>query len=435
MLGAWLLVLGSALQDGGAPAQADRTLELRNGRWFDGRGFEERTVFVVAGRFAAEPPGSADEVLDLAGGWVVPPFAEAHNHNLHDGADAALAKYLEQGVLYVANPNSLARSTTSIRARVNQPGTIDAVFAGGGLTSSGGHPEDVVRPLVERGIWTKADGDGGFYFAIDDARDLEATWPAIRAQPRDFLKTYLLYSEEFAALRDDDAARGWRGLDPALLPEIVRRAHEAGWRVSTHIESATDFHHAVAAGVDEVAHMPGFRPLVAAAAAFEARPPREFALSTYRIAAEDARRAAAQGTVVVTTLCGLLGALERVPLDAPERPAADEVVELVLANLALLQDHGVRIALGSDEYDVEEGTVVDEFLALARLGAFEPAALLRIWCEDTPRSIFPARSIGRFEPGFEASFLVLGDDPLADPENVRAVRLRVKQGRVLQVGR
>src|SRR5688572_28134505 len=228
-----LAVLLLAAQSQASPANsAPATLELRNGRWFDGEGFEARTVFVADGRFVHERPAGAAETLDLREGYVVPPFAEAHNHNLHDGADAALAKYLAQGVLYVKNPNSLARTTTTIRAQVNGPDGIDAVFAGGGLTASGGHPDDVVRPLVARGSWTAADGDGGFYFAVDDAEDLTASWPAIRAQPRDFLKTYLLYSEEFAQRRADDSAIGWRGLDPALLSEIVRRARAEGWRVS-----------------------------------------------------------------------------------------------------------------------------------------------------------------------------------------------------------
>src|SRR5262245_55551821 len=359
-------------------SSAPRTLEFRNGFWFDGRGFEERTLYAVDGRFVRERPAAIDRTLDLAGGYVVPPFAEAHNHNVHDGADAALRKYLEQGVFYVKNPNSLPRSTTSIRARIDRPDGIDVVFAGGGLTSSGGHPVDLVRQNQQRGAWTEADGDGGFYFAIDDADDLARTWPAIHAQPRDFLKTYLLYSEEHEERRRDDAFLGWRGLDPALLPEIVRRAHAEGWRVSTHIETAADFHHAILAGVDEVNHMPGFRPLVEGSGlAALLHQPREYGPDTYAISDEDARRAGEQKTVVVTTLGELLRQLERTPYDDPRREAADRIVELVLANLECLRKNHVRIALGSDEYDIQEGTIVDEFLALSRLGAFDPAELLR----------------------------------------------------------
>ena len=48
-------------------------------------------------------------------------------------------------------------------------------------------------------------------------------------------------------------------MDPALLKTIVQKAHGAGLRVSTHVESAADFHNALMAGVDEINHTPGFR--------------------------------------------------------------------------------------------------------------------------------------------------------------------------------
>jgi len=420
-----------------APAQEPApALELVNGRWFDGHGFAERTLYAAGGVFVRERPATVARSLDLGGGCVVPPFAEAHNHNVHDGAEGALRKYLAQGVFYVANPNSLARTTTTIRAAVNGPDGIDVLFAGGGLTGSGGHPVDVVEPQVARGSWSPADGDGGFYFAIDDAADLAASWPAIRAQPRDFLKTYLLYSEEYEQRRADEAARGWRGLDPALLPEIVRRAHAEGWRVATHVESAADFRNALAAGVDEINHMPGFRPLVPLVArALGVEPVHGFELASYALTEADARRAAEQGTVVVTTLVGLLRVLEPIDDASPEFAEAQRILELVRANLELLRRAHVRLVLGSDEYDYQDVTVVDEFLALSHLDVFAPEELLRMWCVDTPRALFPRRRLGGFEPGDEASFLVLGADPLADPEGVRDVRLRVKQGRVLELAR
>ena len=47
----------------------------------------------------------------------------------------------------------------------------------------------------------------------------------------------------------------------------------------------------------------------------------------------------------------------------------------------------------------------------------------------------PDRKIGRLEEGYEASFLVLEDDPLVDFDQVRSIRLRVKQGHVLALER
>jgi hypothetical protein len=52
---------------------------------------------------------------------------------------------------------------------------------------------------------------------------------------------------------------GNRGLDPALVPLIVARAHAAGLHVSAHVSSAADFRIAVDGGVDQIAHVPGQR--------------------------------------------------------------------------------------------------------------------------------------------------------------------------------
>ena len=51
--------------------------------------------------------------------------------------------YLARGVFYAKNPNSIERLTAPVRAHVNTPSSVDAVFANGGLTSSGGHPVQV----------------------------------------------------------------------------------------------------------------------------------------------------------------------------------------------------------------------------------------------------------------------------------------------------
>ena len=47
--------------------------------------------------------------------------------------------------------------------------------------------------------------------------------------------------------------------------------------------------------------------------------------------------------------------------------------------------------------------------------------------------IFPQRRIGELRPGFEASFLVLDGDPIADFGNTSRIGLRVKQGVALRL--
>jgi imidazolonepropionase-like amidohydrolase len=79
-------------------------------------------------------------------------------------------------------------------------------------------------------------------------------------------------------------------------------------------------------------------------------------------------------------------------------------------------------------------TSVAEAFLLRELGVFTDGEILRMWCETTPRSIFPERRIGRLDDDFEASFLVLGGNPLEDLNHTRNILLRVKQGERLIVG-
>ncbi len=280
--------------------------EFAGGRWFDGEGFKPATFYSVGGALTSAKPARIDRSLDLTGKYVIPPFGEAHNHNVESSrADAMIQMYLQAGIFYVKNPNSLIRFTTPLLDKVNKPGSIDVLFANGGLTGTGGHPVGLVRRNIERQIWTEADGEGAFVFIIDSVPDLDRQWEKITTGKPNFIKTYLLYSEEYAKRKADDAYFDWRGLDPSILPEIVSRAHAAGLRVSTHVESAADFHHAVQAGADEINHLPGFRPDRNDLNAYR-EPAR------YRIAEADARLAGERGVFVVSTVGPILEAIQRV---------------------------------------------------------------------------------------------------------------------------
>jgi imidazolonepropionase-like amidohydrolase len=138
------------------------------------------------------------------------------------------------------------------------------------------------------------------------------------------------------------------------------------------------------------------------------------------ITAADAREAARRGIVVVTTAVLLTRAPE--PARVPLRPH-------VAANLRRLRDAGVTLVVGSDN---PMDTSVQEFEQLATLGIWDELGLLKLWSEATPRAIFPHRTIGALADGYEASFLALGGDPLADLANVRRIRLRFKQGVLLR---
>jgi imidazolonepropionase-like amidohydrolase len=98
--------------------------------------------------------------------------------------------------------------------------------------------------------------------------------------------------------------------------------------------------------------------------------------------------------------------------------------EIQVENLKLLHQAGVTIVIGSDHAE----TALAEALHLHQLGVFDNLTLLKMWSETTPQTIFPSRKIGRFEEGFEASFLVLQKNPLEDFKNVQTIKFRFKQG-------
>jgi len=391
-----------------------------NGNWFDGQNFENKRFYSVKGVLTVKKPVRVDSVVDLAGKYVIPPFGEAHNHNVEnpESIDELVRKYLLDGIFYVKNPNNLPNSKTSLLGKINIPTSIDAVFANGGLTASGGHPLGVVKRNLERGANPADWAEGGFYFIIDNLADLDRKWEKILAGKPDFIKTYLQYSEEYEKRKRDDAYIDWRGLNPALLREIVRRAHRAGLRVSTHVETATDFHNALIAGVDEINHTPGFRP--------ERGDWKKYDASRFKISERDARLAARNRVVVVTTL---VSAIDHA-LQKKEGEPFDEVRDSLVQNLQLLKKHDVHVAIGSDSY---RQTSLVEALNLQKLGAFDNRTLLKLWCENTAATIFPNRKIGHLKIGYEASFLVLNDNPLQDFANVQKIDKRFKQGEFLSL--
>jgi hypothetical protein len=400
-------------------------VQWRNGLWFDGRGFVQGTRYSIDGVFVPAVPQPIDRTVELGARHVVPAYGEAHHHGIDsaDGIDDKIIVFLEAGIFYVKNPNVIPDLLTpAVRAKLNKPGSLDIVFSNGGLTSPGGHPVPLYEYMASLGVFRGLGPErmeDRAYFTVGNEQELERKWPKVLAGKPDFIKTFLLFSEEYEGrepLHRVTDGKPHRGLDPRLLKSIVQRAHEAGLRVSTHIDTARDFENAVDAGVDEINHMP--------------QPDQRFSadLSAYVIGEAVARRAAAQKIVVVTTASTTERLSPSIPAEWLPAMRANQA-----ANLRLLERVGVKLAIGSDGIQGERRFVTarDEVRFLARNHMMTPLELLRAWSIDTPRTIFPKRKLGAFDAGYEADFLVLNGNPLEDPENLHRIGMRVKCGRVL----
>ena len=395
---------------------AQPVLELVGGRWFDGHKFVESNWYSVGGRLTRHTPERVDVRVNLAGRYVLPPFAEAHNHDIQGGYLAAISasRYLRAGIFYSAQMCADNKSIRDFARLFSQPNTVDVLFATACVTASDGHPlglllNDYKNEGIEASVDEIRAKSGTFY--IDSQTELESKWESIAATKTPIVKLILVNSEDYAANRNKSELLGKNGLDPALVPEFVRRAHAAGMRVAAHVDTASDFATAVAGGVDIIAHLPGYRFTTDKTAA------------DYRISDAAIAEAARRNVVLITTAAAARHHMKRRP-ETAEALRATQV-----DNLRRLVAAGVRLALGSDL--VGDGSVIDEFDYLVGLGVLSRARLLRIATMDTASILFPNRRIGKFAEGAEASLIAFDSNPLDNPSALRSVSLRIKQGNLL----
>jgi hypothetical protein len=394
-----------------------KTFEFNNGQWFDGTSFISKTMYVKDGYFTDTKPEKIDSIIDLDNKFVVPPFSEAHTHHLEGigtKPQDLINSYLKDGVYYVKNPNNIIYFTKKIFSLINKPSSLDASFANGGLTANEAHPmplfEDRIRPSIEPIIGKTKRGwfNGKAYYTINSEKELIEKWDTILADKPNFIKTYLANTEDYGKQSPISKYKLRSGLNPTLLPSIVAKAHSHGLLVAAHVETAFDFRTALMAGVDEIAHMPGFY-------LFDSTYSRRYLLSE-----EDAKLAKSKDVFVVTTLMTktLVEDKNLLPIVAVNQKR----------NILLLKQNGVKLAIGSDHSD----SPLEEIKAIRDLNVFTNLELLKLWCENSAQYIFPKRKIGFLKHGYEASFLVLDGNPLSDWSNTQKISKRIKQGNFLK---
>jgi imidazolonepropionase-like amidohydrolase len=214
------------------------------------------------------------------------------------------------------------------------------------------------------------------------------------------VKLFLLRSEAWGAVGTKSD-----GLRPEIAMEIGARARAAGVRVAAHVESVRDAKLAAAAGVTLLAHMPGYGLRSGVA-------PDPYTPTDADIAA-----IAAAGIRMTPTL-GLLYA------DKDDAAGAEKLRTWKREQLSRWKAGGVGMLYGSDNYfDIES-----ELRAMIASKLWTNAELIHLLARDTPRWIAPGRNVGDLNTGSEATFVVLGGNPLDDPAALFDVRRVYKRG-------
>lgn len=379
-----------------------------NAYWWNGSGFTYGDRYVADGQFVAETT-EIEETIDLAGQFVLPPLADAHNHNLQSPflAERFAQRYIQQGVLYGAmlcgDPSSAAQ-TRNYLAQVQ----LDMRVVGACISSSDGHPlrmamggSDDDAKRTPESIYDNN------YIVIDTPSDINKKKTLFDEAGGDLSKLILVHHEDDSR-RQNPRYFGVNGLSAEVVPPLVADLHRRGQTVVAHTESAADFALAVAAGVDWIGHLPGYHWHDGKVA------------SDYRLTQEAVNQAAAQGTLVIPTAAV-------VTLFGLSQHELEKVQRLQAENLALLRQTGVTLLAGSDLF---MGSVIDELLYLEQLN-FSRVELLTMATQTTPRALFVERQIGALASGYEASFVTYRQSPLRDLQHLRAPQHVVKRGQHL----
>ncbi|EPE0461775.1 hypothetical protein [Pseudomonas aeruginosa] len=392
---------------------AEAATELQHGLWYQQGQFVAQTWYEVDGKLTRNKPAQIRQTLDLNGGYVVPPFAEAHNHNLQNPwlVQNFHQRYLQDGVLYgLMMCGNHGNDQATKQALAQLPMSIDSV--GACISSSDGHPLRLaVKAAPGQPDLQPAQVYDSAYIVMDTPADIAKKWPLFKDTKARWVKIILVHSEQ-PQRRTDKQLFGLNGLAPEVVRPLVSFLHQQGLKVTAHVESAADFALAVEAGVDLIAHLPGYQW-------WQGYAPALYRLSDASIAM------AAQKQIAVIATAGISAVFYQ-----KEQDKLPAVQALQRDNLQRLKQAGVQVLVGSDRFDAN---VLAEVNYLQQMGVYSNAELLQLLVSDTPRFLFPGRAIGALAEGHEANLLVLHDNPLKNWQALSDIQLRMWQGKVIQL--
>ncbi len=327
-----------------------------------------------------------DDVVDAAGGTVLPGLIDAHVHLV----PGALAQSLTFGVTTVldmfSKPDMVARAKEQAGSR---PDVADVRSSGVGATAPGGHPSMMYAPFP-----TLTTADDAERFVADRI-----------AEGSDYLKII------------SGVGGLWPWLEPGTIKALVTAAHARGLVVVAHVSSTAGLEEVVSAGVDVVAHVPANAELDmalverVAEAGIVVGPTLATIENTLgepggATVAGDPRLARALGDAWVRRLTsGTPGWRGR---EMPPYSRAEN-------NVRRLADAGVTLLAGTDAPN--PGTVFGaslhrELELLVRCGISPARALAAATTE--PARAFGLTDRGRVAPGQRADLVLVSGDPLTD---------------------
>jgi imidazolonepropionase-like amidohydrolase len=349
------------------------TIAVCNVRLFDGTQLVPGSTVVVengvitALRIAPDPPGT--QVIDGAGGVLLPGLIDAHVHLDGPGRLETLAGY---GVTTALDMASVPEETSALRVAAGgigtgitdirsaglpaiAPGSLHSHFPGIGQRGLIGGPDEAVRFVADR-----------------------------ISEGSDYIK--IVVGSPFA------------DHDQATIDALVAAAHEQGKLVVAHASSVEAVRKAQLAGADILTHAPLDQVLDAAAAA----------------------EMVAAGRVVVPTLTMMASIVANLaPPGADYANAQASVTALYRAGVPVLAGTDANDSPGTPSWVPHGESLHRELELLVEAGLSTLDALLA--ATALPARYFGLPDRGTIEPGKRADLVLIDGDPLADIRATRSI--------------
>lgn len=411
----------------------NNSIHLSNGTYLINKKFKQiKNLYIENGRFTFVQPKKIDTVIDLTNKFVITPFGDAHTHNLDGGRGLRemVRDYVNEGVFYVQVLGNYGSGAEAVRPALKRSKKIDATYANGLLTCTYGHGFWPYEPFA-MGIFRPVDhiryadsirksriAENDAYYFLDDTSDVNTKWPLILKYKPDHLKICLLDAANYEKKRNENGVDN-QGLSPEVAAYIVKKAHAQGLRVFAHAETADDARLCAHIGVDVLAHLPGY--------GWNGKKEDQ---ELYCITKKDISLFKKSGITIIPTF-NIFHSNEFNEDGSssfiPERYSAIKKYKTEM--LQLLYNAKVPLALGGDYYGK---TVRPEIDSLISCNVFSNADLIDLWSRKTSQHIFPERKIGEFKEGYEGSLLIYDENLLLNIKNIYKIKLKIKEGIVLQ---
>ena len=402
---------------------ANKTIALRCGSLFDGRGdsLRKNVVVVIEGEkikeVAAAAPAGAD-VVDLSHETCLPGLIDTHTHILLQGDitaadyDAQLLKQSPEYRTILATVNArraLEYGFTSIRdLETEGAGYADAdvkkainngiipgprmQVATRALDVTGAYPLQGYAPnvMVPHGVQI-VDG-------ADNARQ------AVREQISHGADWIKVYSDRSYYVREDGVLDDIPTFTLDELRAIVDEAHRERHKVASHAMALNGVHNSVEAGVDTIEH------------------------GNY-IADEDLKTMAARGIFYVPTI--FVGEYVAQGRAAAGAPVWVKMIQIHEDTFRRAMKAGVKIAFGTDAGGFDwKVNPAKEFSSMVKFG-MTPAQALRAGTATAAELLGMKESLGTVENGKLADIVAVPGDPLADVSVMEKVDFVMKDGVVV----